>query len=165
MSSEHPKHIVLHCFITEEISRWGITLAANEDLPQALALASIEIIPEGFVLVSIGKAKLGMLLELVRVLEQGMFAFILGKEQLNLVVNDRTWRKLEFDFDEGRTITGLRLIAIHSSVRMDSTGLTKLLSEVLGDRIGNIILTFENQYILVHENDVKDVVLALKGLA
>ncbi|MFX0113173.1 MAG: hypothetical protein ACFFB3_01360 [Candidatus Hodarchaeota archaeon] len=139
-------------------------LASKEDLAQALASASIEIIPEGFILISISKAKLGMLLELVRVLEQGMFAFILGKDQLNLVVNDRTWRKLEFDFDEGRTITGLRLITIQSNVRMDSIGLTKLLAEVLGDRIGNIILAFEDQYLLVHENDVKDVVLALKGL-
>jgi hypothetical protein len=155
---------VLYRFISEKNSGVRVTLASKEDLPQTLALASIEIIPEGFVLVSISKTKLGMLLELVRVLEQGMFAFILGKEQLNLVVNDRTWRKLEFDFDEGRTITGLRLIAIHSNVRMDSIGLTKLLADVLGDRIGNIVLTFEDQYLLVHENDVKDVVLALKGL-
>ncbi|MFW9915895.1 MAG: hypothetical protein ACFFGZ_09835 [Candidatus Thorarchaeota archaeon] len=137
----------------------------DAQISQTLGSASIELLPEGFVLSAISKQKLGMLLELVRVLEDGMFAFILGKEQLNLVVTARTWRKLEFDFDEGRTITGLRLISIHSGIKMDSVGLNKAVAEVLGERIGTIMLTFEDQYLLIHENDAQDVLEALKGLS
>ncbi|MFQ5976606.1 MAG: hypothetical protein ACE5OZ_00575 [Candidatus Heimdallarchaeota archaeon] len=140
-------------------------MTSRDELSQLLALSSIELFSESFVFMSVSRVKLGMLLELVRVLEQGMFSFILGEEQLSLVVNERTWHKLEFDFDEGRTITGLRLIAIRSKIQMNSAGLTKLLADVLGERMGSVVLTFENQYLLVHENDAELVFQTLKGLA
>ncbi|MHA2270393.1 MAG: hypothetical protein ACXACI_00930 [Candidatus Hodarchaeales archaeon] len=136
----------------------------DAQISQTLRSASIELLQEDFVLSSISKKKLGMLLELVRVLEEGMFAFILGKD-LTLVVTNRTWQKLAFDFDEGRTITGLRLISIHSETKMDSVGLNKALAEVLGERIGSVVLAFEDQYLLIHENDAQDVLEALKGLS
>ncbi|MHA2231699.1 MAG: hypothetical protein ACXAB4_04345 [Candidatus Hodarchaeales archaeon] len=140
-------------------------MTSKDDLSQLLASSSIELFSEGFVFMSVSRVKLGMLLELVRVLEEGMFSFILGEEQLSLVVNERTWHKLEFDFDEGRTITGLRLIAIRSKIQMDSAGLTKLLADMLGERMGSVVLTFENQYLLVHENDAELVFQTLKSLA
>ncbi len=140
-------------------------MTSRDELSQLLALSSIELFPEGFVFVSVSRVKLGMLLELIRVLEEGLFSFILGEESLSLVVNERTWHKLEFDFDEGRTITGLRLIAIRSKIQMDSAGLTKLLADVLGERMGSVVLTFENQYLLVHENDAELVFHTLESLA
>lgn len=143
----------------------GAVLDLDAQISQTLGSASIELLPEDFVLSSISKRKLGMLLELVRVLGEGMFAFIIGKDQLTLVVTNRTWQKLAFDFDEGRTITGLRLISIHSEIKMDSVGLNKVLADVLGERIGSIVLAFDDQYLLTHENDAQDVLKALKGLS
>jgi len=142
----------------------GVELQNKEELSQILASASIETFPETFTLTSISKKKLGMLLELVRVLEQGMFAFIIGEDQLTLVLNDRTWRKLEFDFDEGNTVGGLRLIAINSGIKFTTKGLTHLLAQTLDEHVGSIVAAFDSQYLLVHEKDLEDVLRVFKEM-
>ncbi len=136
-----------------------------EDSQSILPALKYDVLPDSFVLTSISKKRLSMLLELVRVLEKGMFAFIIGKEYLDLILTEKTWRKIEFDFDEGRTCKKLHLIAIKSKINWKKPNITFLLAKLLKDDIGTIITVFEDQYLLVDENNLEKILTNLKSLS
>ncbi|MHA1166334.1 MAG: hypothetical protein ACTSRU_00820 [Candidatus Hodarchaeales archaeon] len=108
----------------------------------------MEIITQEHVIARISAKRFNNLLEFLGNISHYVVAIVYSEEGVTLVIQQKGWMRIEFDFDEGYTKSGYGLITLkNNSNKIDLSEITVKITAVCDDF--ELIASYDGYHILV----------------
>ncbi|MHA2295909.1 MAG: ACT domain-containing protein [Candidatus Hodarchaeales archaeon] len=126
----------------------------------------IDVDPNEFIIARLSLDNFQNLMEFIGNIAHFMTAIIRTKDEITLIIQKGGWKRIEFDYDEGNTEDGYRLISVVIKPNDDKLGNIRTIAIKLVESNINakFLSTYDKCLILVPEDQLENTEEILKTL-
>ncbi|MFW9993020.1 MAG: hypothetical protein ACFFD4_13335 [Candidatus Odinarchaeota archaeon] len=125
----------------------------------------IDVDPNDFVIARLSLDKFQNLMDFMGNISRFIAGIIRTVDSVTLVIQKGGWRRIEFDYDEGHTREGYRLITVTPGPESDEGSTWPGIVEKLAERTikATLLSAFSKYLVLVPQNQLEDALKALSN--